>query len=220
MSLVHFLLIDFIFQRKGKFYIQNIKLKINSKLSIIMPAISHLNPTWEHTLTDILNHDPKTQMGIIMRVWVKDNNMTDFTSMLTYTADKFTTTGVLCYYKEKVDAETPNMMPTNLLQELYNLRRYITHVINESDDPDFDHPLGEHNWLSQTRGKFMKYVIYALSDCIESRPIPNKNQKLISIKKGIKREETAYSTVKDERYLIASAGVYISLLSHMNVNKC
>ena len=129
-------------------------------------AISHLNPrsTWEHTLTDILNHDPKTEMGIIMRAWVKDNNMTDFTSMLTYTADKFIPTGFLCYYKEKVDAETPTMMPTNLLQELYNLRRYITHVMNESDydpdDPDFDHPLSEHNWLFQTRGKFMKYVIY------------------------------------------------------------
>ena len=50
-----------------------------------MPAISHVNPTWEHTLTDIVNHDPKTQMGIIIRAWVKDNNMTDFTSMLTYT---------------------------------------------------------------------------------------------------------------------------------------
>ena len=37
------------------------------------------------------------------------------------------------------------MMPTKLLQELYNLRRHITHVMNESDydpdDPDFDHPL-------------------------------------------------------------------------------
>ena len=112
-----------------------------------MPAISHLNPTWEHTLTDILNHDPKTQMGIIMRAWVKDNNLTDFTSMLTYTADKFTPIGFLCYYREKVDAETPTMMPTNILQELYSLKRYITHVMNESDydpdDSDFDHPLSE-----------------------------------------------------------------------------
>ena len=184
-----------------------------------MPAISHLNPTWEHTLTDILNHDSKTQMGIIMRAWVKDNNMTDFTSMLTYTADKFTLTGFLCYYKEKVDAETPTMMTTNLLQELYNLRRYITHVMNESDydpdDPDFDHPLSEHNWLSQTRGKFMKYVIYTLSDGIESRPIPNKNQKLISFKKGIKREETAYPTLKDERYFDGfSRSLYITAKSH------
>ena len=29
-----------------------------------MPAISQLNHTWGHTLTDILNYDPKTQMGI------------------------------------------------------------------------------------------------------------------------------------------------------------
>ena len=79
--------------------------------------------------------------------------MTDFTSMLTYTAYKFTPTGFIRYYKEKVDAETPTMMPTNLLRDLYNLRRYITHVMTESDydpdDPDFDHPLREHNWLSQ-----------------------------------------------------------------------
>ena len=70
------------------------------------------------------------------------------------------------------------MIPTKLLQGLYNLRRYITHVMNESDydpdDPDFDHPLCEHNWLSQTRGKFMKYIIYTLSDGIESRPISTK----------------------------------------------
>ena len=184
-----------------------------------MPAISHLNPSWEHTLTDVLNHDPKTQMGIIMRSWVKDNDMTDFTSMLMYTADKFTPTASLCYFKEKVDAETPTMMPTILLQEVYNLRRYITHVMNESyydpDDPDFGHPLSEHNWLSQTRGKIMKPAIYTLSDGVESRPIPNKNQKLVSFKKGIKREETAYSTLKDERYFDSSSrSLYITAKSH------
>ena len=129
-----------------------------------MPSIIHLNPTWEHTLTEILSYNPITQMGIIMRAWVKDNDMTDSSSMLTYTGDKFTQTGSLCYYKEKVDAETPTMMPTKLLQELYNFRRYKTHFMNESDydpdDPEFDHPLSEHNWLSQTRRKFMKYFIY------------------------------------------------------------
>ena len=91
--------------------------------------------------------------------------------------------------------------------------------MNESDydpdDPDFDHPLSERNWLSQTRGKFMKYVIYTLSDGIESRTIPNKNQKLISFKKGIKREETAYPTLKDERYFDGfSRSLYITAKSH------
>ena len=95
--------------------------------------------------------------------------------------------------------------------------------MNESDydpdDPDFDHPPSEHNWLSppppQTRGKFMKYVIYTLSDGIESRPIPNKNQKLVSFKKGIKREETTYPTLKDETYFDGfSRSLYITAKSH------
>ena len=84
-------------------------------------------------------------------------------------------------------------MPTKLLQELYNLRRYIAHVMNESDydpdDPEFDHPLSEHNWLSQTRGNFMKYVIYTLSDGIESRTISHKNQELVSFKNSIKERK-------------------------------
>ena len=60
------------------------------------------------------------------------------------------------------------MMPTNLLHELYNLRRYITHVMNESDydpdDPDFDHPLSEHNWISQTRGNSLNmfFILYQM----------------------------------------------------------
>ena len=111
------------------------------------------------------------------------------------------------------------MMPTTPLQELYNLKRYITHVMNESDcdpdDPDFDHPLSEHNWLSQTRGRYMKYAIYTLSDGIESGPISNKNQKLVSFKKGIKMEESAYPTLKDGRYVYGfSRRLYITAKSH------
>ena len=50
-----------------------------------------------------------------MRAWVKDNNMEDFSTMLTYTADKFTPTG---NYKEKDDPETLMKMPPTPLQEL------------------------------------------------------------------------------------------------------
>ena len=61
----------------------------------------------------------------------------------------------------------------------------------------------------------MKYVIYTLSDGIESRPISNKNQKLVCFKKGIKREETAYATLKDERYFDGfSRSLYITAKSH------
>ena len=78
-----------------------------------MPALLHLNLTWEHTQTEILNQDPKAQMGIIMRAWVKDNDMEDFRRMLAYTADKFTPTGSLCHYKDKDDTEKLIMMQLN-----------------------------------------------------------------------------------------------------------
>ena len=112
-----------------------------------MPANIHLSDIWEHTLTEILNHDPKSQMGIIMRAWVKHNNMEYFNSLLSYNADKFTPTGSPCDYKEKANSETLVMMPTTPLQELYNLKRYIQHLMYESeydyDDAEFDNPLDE-----------------------------------------------------------------------------
>ena len=56
-------------------------------------------------------------------------------------------------------------MPSTPLQELQNIRKYIQHLMDESDydpdDPDFDHPLSEHNWLSQ-QGEIHKicYLYY------------------------------------------------------------
>ena len=103
------------------------------------------------------------------------------------------------------------------LKELYNLYRYIQHLILESefdyDDDLFDDPLDEGNWLLQTRGKYMKFVIYHSSTATEPRN--TSNQKLVSFRKGIKREETAYPTLKDERYFDSfSRSLYITATSH------
>ena len=192
-----------------------------------MPSIFHLDAIWEHTLTEILNHDNKSDVGIMIRTWVKHHELENFSSLFNHSPDKFTPSSPLSYYKEKADSEVLLEMPSTPLQELQNIRKYIQHLMDESDydydDDDFDDPLSEHNWLSQTRGKFMKYVIYNLSDrsSTESKPISNQKQKLASFKKGIKREETAYPThSRMKGILMASAEVYISLLSHMSVNKC
>ena len=61
-----------------------------------MPAILQLGDIWEHTLTDILNHDTKSEVGIIMRPWVKQNKLEDFNSLLSYDLNDFTQSGILC----------------------------------------------------------------------------------------------------------------------------
>ena len=51
------------------------------------------------------------------------------------------------------------------MQELFNLRWYIQHLIDESesdDDDNLDNPRREDNWMLQTNWIFMKYVIFIL----------------------------------------------------------
>ena len=59
----------------------------------------------------------------------------------------------------------------------------------------------------------MKFVIYHSSTATEPRN--TSNQKLVSFRKGTKREETAYPTLKDERYFDSfSRSLYITAKSH------
>ena len=184
-----------------------------------MTSIFHLNAICEHTLTEILNHDNKFDVGIMIRTWVKHHKLENFSSLFNHSPDKFTPSSPLSDYKEKADSEILLEMPSTPLQELQHIRKLIQHLMDESDyeydDGDFDDPLSEHNWLYQTGGKFMKHVIYNLSDSKESKPISNPKQKFASFKKGIKRVEAAYPTIKDERYFDGfSRSLYITAKSH------
>ena len=113
-----------------------------------------------------------------MRSWVKDNNLEDMSDLLIYDLNDFTPGGTLCHYKETAEAEENNLMPNTPLKELYNLYRYIQHLILESefnyDDDEFDDPLDEGNWLLQTRGKYMKFVICHSSTATGSRNTSNQ----------------------------------------------
>ena len=119
-----------------------------------MPSIINLSHIWEHTLTEILNHGNKTEVGIIMRSWVKDNNLEDMNDLILHDLNDFTPTGSLSQYKVSAEADETKPMPITPLKELYNLYRYIQHLILESefeyDDEEFDNPLDEANWLLQT----------------------------------------------------------------------
>ena len=110
-----------------------------------MPSTIHLSTLWEHTLTEILNHENNTEVGIIMRTWVKHNKLEDMTDLLIYDLNDFIPSGTLCNYKET--AVETKILPSTPLKELYNLYRYIQHLILESkfdyDDDEFGNPLDE-----------------------------------------------------------------------------
>ena len=73
-----------------------------------------------------------------------------FQLIVEFPVDDFTPSGSLCYFKKKADSEAVMMLPTTPLQELFNLRWYIQHIIDQcesdSDDDDLDNPRSKDNW--------------------------------------------------------------------------
>ena len=102
-------------------------------------------------------------MGTMIKEWVVFNKLEDINSLLNYTDDDFTPTGNLCDTND-----SGKMLPTTALQEFYNLRWYIQHLIDENeyqyDDDEWTNPLSECNWIFQTNKKFMKYVNFTLHE--------------------------------------------------------
>ena len=61
----------------------------------------------------------------------------------------------------------------------------------------------------------MKFVIYNSSTATEPRATSSQKLTPISFRKGIKREETVYPTLKDERYFDSfSRSLYLTAKSH------
>ena len=92
------------------------------------------------------------------------NKLEDFTSLLNFNVDDFAPSGNLCYCKDNADSVV-RTLPNTLLKDLFNLRWYIQHFIDESGYDYYyyyylDNLLSEDNWMLQTNRKFMKHVIF------------------------------------------------------------
>ena len=79
--------------------------------------------------------------------------MENLNSILNYTIDDFTLSGNLSYINEhgEILHQTP-------LKKLFNLRWYIQHLMDESEN-EFENPRSEENLMKQTNLNFIKYVI-------------------------------------------------------------
>ena len=119
-----------------------------------MTESNHLCDLWEHSITKVFKHDSKSQLGLMLKQWIIFNKLENFNSILNYTIDDFTLSGNLSYMNQhgEILHHTP-------LREVFNLRYYIQHLMDESEDETQD-PLSEENWIKQNNWKFIKYVIH------------------------------------------------------------
>ena len=112
--------------------------------------------------------------------------------IIEYTIDDFTPSGNLCYINEngEIFHQTP-------LQELFNLRWYIQHVIDESEG-EFENHLSEENWMEQTNWKFIKYVIHHKQSMTPEQLKKKSLEKVIKIKQHEQLDTAEGESNKDE----------------------
>ena len=90
----------------------------------------------------------------MLKQWIIFNKLEDFNSILNYTIDDFTPSGNLSYINQHGD-----ILHHTALREVFNLRCYIQHLMDENED-QHENPLSEENWMKQNNWKFIKYVIH------------------------------------------------------------
>ena len=87
-----------------------------------MSETNHLCDLWEHTIVNIFEHDPKSELGLMLKQWVLFIKLESFASILNYTIDDFTPSGNLLYINE-----TGEILHQTPLHEHFNIRWYIQH---------------------------------------------------------------------------------------------
>ena len=100
----------------------------------------------------MFKHEPKSELGLMIKEWVIFNKLENFNLLLNYTIDYFTPSGNLCYINK--NGEILHQTP---LHELFNLRWYIQHLMDESEDEN-ENPLSQQNWMKQTSLKFISML--------------------------------------------------------------
>ena len=119
-----------------------------------MTESSHLCDLWEHTIFKVLKHDSKSQLGLMLKQWIIFNKLENLNSILNYSIDDFTPSGNLSYMNQhgEILHHTP-------LREVFNLRCYIQHLMDETED-QHENPLSDEIWMKQNDWKFIKYVFH------------------------------------------------------------
>ena len=62
-----------------------------------MTETRHLIDLWQHSIVKFFKHDPKSELGLMLKEWVIFSKLENFNLFLNYSIDDFTPSRNLCY---------------------------------------------------------------------------------------------------------------------------
>ena len=171
---------------------------------------------WEHSLTNLLGLDPTTEPGIALKQWVHHQGVENHLDLLSWDEEEVKANPTQQVFSLDEHGQG-SYHGTNQTKQIYGLITYMKHVFSEymaeGVRPDPFHPFSPEEWSQQTSTMMRLFLIQNLPTPIGPQPVtsgPISSSRpaayspaalnLMSFKKGIKREITAYPSLKDERY--------------------
>ena len=175
-----------------------------------------VSPQWEHSLTNLLGHDSTTELGIALRQWIHHQSVEDHLDLLSWDEDEVKANPTQQVFSLD-DQGQGSYLRTNQTKQICGLITYMKHVFSEYmvggvREKPF-HIFSSEEWSKPPSTMMRLYLVQNLPTPIGPQPVisgPISSSRpaayspaaldLMSFKKGIKREITAYPSLKDERY--------------------
>ena len=172
---------------------------------------------WEHSLTNLLGHDPTSDPGIALRLWVHFQGVENILDLLSWAEDELKAIPVQQVLTLD-DHGQGSYLRTNQTKQICGLITYMKHVFRDYNSgievrTDPFHPFLPEEWNQHTSTMLRTFLIQNLPTPIGPQPVISgpissfrpaayspAALELMSFKKGIKIEITAYPSLKDERY--------------------
>ena len=162
---------------------------------------------------------PSTAAGQNMRSWVTYHSLTSLEDFLMWELDTLQYDDITVCFPSRKPNQPDSLvsLKPNSIRHLIMLRKYIHHLVQDShlsvasDAPD--HALEPDNFLHTTFHQFMSWKLNEITTSSPSPPPsvtasspraspspPSCSSQLLNFKRGIKRDISAYLTLKDEKY--------------------
>ena len=182
-------------------------------------APSSIPPVCEHVIDVLVKLPSSTAEGQNMRSWVTFHSLTSLEDFLMWELDTLQYDAITVCFPSR-DTTQPNSLISlkpNSIRHLIMLRKYIHHLVQDShisvSSDATDHALEPDNFLHTTFHQFMSGKLNEITTSSPSPPpsvttfypraapsTTSCSTQLLNFKRGIKRDVSAYPTLKDEKY--------------------
>ena len=155
-----------------------------------------------------------------MRAWVIYHSPTFLENFLMWELDTLQNDAITVCFPSRDPSQPNSLVPLkpNSIRHLIMLRKYIHHLVQDSHlsvASDASDPVLEpSNFLHSTFHQFMSWKLNEITTSSPSTPPsvtasspraspspPSCSSQLLNFKRGIKRDISAYPTLKDEKYM-------------------